>query len=99
MVIYRRTKTGSLGNLHISGNGGFKQFFGIMFAQLVDHLHRKDQTVVMHGNQNTCHIQVLVVVLFDAANRKHQLRKSLKRKKFALHRNHNAVARRHGVHR
>ena len=68
-----------------------------MLLQFVDDLHREKQSAVVHRNQDTGYVQILVVMLLDAADGEHQLGTPLKREEFALHRNDNSVACGHGV--
>ena len=70
---------------------GAEKLVVIMLFQLARDLRRKQQTIVVHRDENTGNGKRLVVELTNAADGDHQLGQTLQRVKLALHRHHNTV--------
>ena len=72
-----------------------------MLSQFALDLLSEQQTVGIHGEQDSRDRQIGVIVSLDLADGDHQLRQTLQRVEFALHRHHNTVTggqRVHGQH-
>ena len=68
MIIHGHTEAGSLRNSYTSGDVSAEKLVGIVLIKLIYYLQGKEQSGIIHSNENSGDIKLTVIICLDSVD-------------------------------